>query len=65
MCAAEHARPSSHRTDRATTAVFAWLPYTHGLGRAPLGTVVFCKEDRGPLHAVYHAGYIISSGVLA
>ena len=77
MWAAEHARLSSHRTDRATAAVFFWLSYAHGLGRAALGTrgeagrlcfvyarhVVFCKEDRGPLHAVYYAAYIIISSM--
>ena len=78
MCAAAHARPSFHRTDRATTAVFFWLSYAHGLVRAALGTGgeagrqyfvyarwCFAKKVRGALHAMYHAACIISSsGVL-
>ena len=53
MCAAAHARPSFHRTDRATTAVFFWLSYAHGLGRAALGT----GGEAGRLYFVYGRWY--------
>ena len=36
MCAADHSRPSSHRTVQTTSAVFFWLSYAHGLGRVAL-----------------------------